>query len=146
MSQIQYISILTIIFLAMAFNGQMDHLQFHDSQYNPAKTWRNKYAKDQEGALIPISKSPGYYLGLYTPAYKEAFPFSSTALVAFTDPWHRSKAICFGLWRSALVLTAAFLWQLSVVGWKNTLMYAGVYVAIWIIQSAGFHLAYSIIY
>lgn len=145
MSINKHISILLIVFLAMAFNGQMDHLMFHDSQYGPAKTWENKYAKDSEGALLPLSKSPWYYLGLYKPAYKEAFPFSSTALVSFTDPWHRSKAICFGLWRLALVLSIAFLWRLSVVGWKNTLMYAGVYMAIWIVQSAGFHLVYTII-
>lgn len=145
MKPIQYISISTIIFLAMAFNAHMDHLMFHDSEYDPAKTWQNKYAKDSEGNLIPENKSPWYYLGLYKPKYKEAFPFSSTALVSFTDPWHRSKAICFGLWRLALVLSIAFLWRLSVIGWKNTLMYTGVYVAIWIIQSAGFHLVYTVI-
>lgn len=145
MKSIQYISILSIILLAMAFNGQMDHLQFHDSQYNPAETWKNKYAKDQEGALIPISKSPGYYLGLYTPAYKEAFPYSSTALVSFTDPWHRAKAICFALWRLALVLSVAFLWRIHAVRWKNVAIYTAVYIAIWIIQAAGFHLVYTLI-
>jgi hypothetical protein len=146
MSYINITIIGVIVVLAGLFNGQMDHLTFHNSEYDPANTWRNKYAKDSEGNLIPETKSPWYYLGLYKPEYKEAFAFSSTALISLTDPWHRSKAICFGLWRLALVLSVAFLWRLSVVGWKNKLMYAGVYVALWIVQAAGFHLAYSIIY
>lgn len=144
MKTVQYITITAIILLAAAFNGHMDHLMFHDSQYNPAETWKNKYAKDAEGALIPLTKSPWYYLGLYKPAYKEAFPLSTTALVSLTDPWHRSKAISFALWRLAVVLSVAYTWRIAVVRWRNIAVYAVIYVGLWVVQAIGFHLTYSL--
>lgn len=127
------------ILLAMAgyFNGLMDYLQFHDSEYNPANTWKNKYKRDAEGNLINPTKAPWYYLGLYTPAYLEAFPFSSTALVALTDPWHRYKMLCFASFRTALILV------FSMGTSYNTIIYIGTWVVLWAIQALGFHIKYT---
>ena len=50
-------------------------------------TWIYKYKRNSNG-LVPVGKSPWYYFGLYTPAYKEKFPLSTTLLVSFTDAWH----------------------------------------------------------
>lgn len=128
-----------VILLAIAgyFNGVMDHLQFHYSEYNPANTWKNKYKKDAEGNIIPNTKKPWYYLGLYKPQYVESFPFSSTALVSFTDPWHRYKLLCFASLRTALILVLA-------TGTSyNTITYIGTWVGLWAIQALGFHIKYT---
>lgn len=52
-----------------------------------AKTWLNKWQL-QKGQPIPSTKAPAYYFGLYKPKYVEAFAYSSTLLVSFTDNWH----------------------------------------------------------
>lgn len=46
----------------------------------------NKWAHDANGNLIPYTKR-WYHFGV-KPKYKEAFPFSSTILVGFTDGEH----------------------------------------------------------
>ena len=131
-----YLSILLVL-AAGFFNGLMDHLQFHDSEYNPANTWKAKYKNDAEGNLIKSEKSPWYYLGLYSPKYVEAFPFSSTALVALTDPWHKYKMLCFASLRTALILVFATYTS------YNTTTYIGTWVGLWAIQSLGFHIRYT---
>lgn len=128
-----------LVLIAGYFNGTMDHLMFHDSEYSPANTWKAKYKKDSEGNLIPANKSPWYYLGLYTPKYVEAFPFSTTMLVAFTDQWHRNKLLCFASLRTALVLVFATYTD------YGTITYIGVWVGLWVIQALGFHLKYTLI-
>ena len=56
--------------------------------YDPSLSWKNKY-----DLTTCQTKAPWYYLNLYTPKYKEAFPYSTTILVAFTDAWHLTNWI-----------------------------------------------------
>ena len=123
--------------VARYFNGLMDHLMFHDSEYNPSNTWKAKYKKDAEGNLIRSKKSPWYYLGLYSPKYVEAFPFSSTALIALTDPWHKYKMLCFASLRTALILVFATYTS------YNIITYIGTWVGLWAIEALGFHIRYT---
>lgn len=140
----QYIAIAIIVLIASAFNGHMDHLQFHDSAYNPAETWKNKYAQDSEGNLVAQDGAVWYYFGLYKPAYKEKFTYSSTLFVSLTDRWHRSKTISFALFRLALVLSIAFLWRINANNTKNVAIYTAVYFVLWGIQAIGFHIVYTV--
>ena len=132
---------LTAILLTVSgyLNGSMDHLMFHDSEYNPENTWKAKYKKDEEGNLIRSEKGPWYYMGLYSPKYVEAFPFSSTILVGITDPWHRYKLLCFASFRTALILVFATYTNYGII------TYIGVWVGLWVIQALGFHLKYTLI-
>lgn len=132
--------ILFAIMLLMAagyFNGCMDYLMFHSSEYNPSNTWKAKYKKDAEDNLIRSEKSPWYYLGIYTPKYVEAFPFSSTILVGITDPWHRYKLLCFASFRTSLILVFATYANYS------TITYIGVWIGLWAVQALGFHIKYT---
>lgn len=126
-----------LLMLAGYFNGVMDHLQFHDSEYDPANTWKNKYRLDSESNPIPSKNKPWYYFWLYRPAYIEAFAYSSTFLVGFTDPWHRNKLLCFASLRTALILVFAIHTN------YNLIIYIGVWVGLWAIQALGFHLKYT---
>ena len=67
---------LAAILLAIAgyFNGLMDHLMFHMSEYNPSNTWKAKYKKDAEGNLIPSKKKPLVLLGFVFPEIRRGFP------------------------------------------------------------------------
>jgi len=71
--------------------GRRDYLSFH-TVHDPASTWKNKYKKDKEGNLVPF-KNAWYYFGFYKPTYQEAFPFSTTMFVAFTDKWHKYESL-----------------------------------------------------
>lgn len=58
----------------------------------------------EEPLLCKQNKRLWYYLWIFTPPYIESFPYSSTALVMFTDFWHCRKffrniwmIICFSL-------------------------------------------------
>ncbi len=133
-----YLSTILLI-VAGYFNGLMDRLMFHVSDYSPSNTWKAKYKKDSEGNLIPTTKRPWYYLGLYKPQYIEAFPFSTTILVGFTDPWHRYKLLCFASLRTALVLIFSMATSYGLI------IYIGVWIGLWAIQALGFHLKYTLI-
>ena len=134
---VNLISSAILVILTGYFNGIMDHLQFHDSNYSPANTWKNKYKKDSEGRLVKSLKAPWYYFRLYAPAYVEAFPFSSTLLVGFTDPWHRYKMLCFASLRTALILVFATYTS------YNTITCIGVWIGLWAIEALGFHIRYT---
>jgi len=77
------------LFLSGAFDGLNQTLNFHypkfkrafpeanDQFWNPAISWKNKYAKDSKGATLTDY---------------EAFPFSTSILVWTTDGHHLSRA------------------------------------------------------
>lgn len=108
--------------VAAAANAVMDKLTFHYGKsvfpqknekllgmgkewWHPnSGSWENKYARDKDGNLIPNNRSPWYYFGLVTPAYKEAFPLSSTVLVFVTDAWHFFQAIMLTAFQLAIAL------------------------------------------
>ena len=95
---------LVLMVLAGALNAVMDKIAFNFGSsifknLNPMfwdvrVSWKNQW----RWPLRPYSS--WYYFGLYTPRYKENFPYSSTFLVWATDAWHLAKALmlaCIGL-------------------------------------------------
>ena len=79
--------VILLIAFAGFWNAKMDDCQFHNPECRD--NWKAKWELTETGNLISLNKAPWYYFKLHQPKYKEAFPFSSTALVAFTDDWHR---------------------------------------------------------
>lgn len=75
-----------MLFVALAgyFKARADN---EVRQNRIAHTWLNKW-KLYNGKPVKAIEAPKYYFGLYKPAFVEAFPFSSTLLVSFTDNWH----------------------------------------------------------
>ena len=53
-----------------------------------AESSYSKYAKNEYGQSIEYDGNSWWYLGLYTPRFKEKFPLSTTWLVWTTDRWH----------------------------------------------------------
>ena len=94
---------LLLLFIAGIFDAARDLISFRYAQsifyklnpyfWDPERSWKNKYR-------MPFEKGEPlwYYFNLYTPMFKEKFPYSTTALVFLTDAWHLLKAlvlICF---------------------------------------------------
>lgn len=117
--------------------GICDDLQFHyadtvfadwdnDRFWNPKISWENKYQINDQGVL--------------TRPLKERFPGASTVFVAVTDAWHLLQTIQYFSIRIAIVLLVSMAKPRF-----NTLRLVLIFLAIWIIQSCGFHLAYTIL-
>ncbi|THH40257.1 hypothetical protein [Neolewinella litorea] len=127
--------VLLLLFLAHVLKGVGDTLQFHyesspyadlgnTSFWNPEQSWKAKYASDPTGEpLRPL---------------REKFPGSTTLFVATTDAWHLSQSLQYACIRLAVCLLAVPL-----LGWRGGWAYAGLYALIWVVQAAGFHLAYT---
>ena len=134
----RYTAIGLLLFVAHFCKGVGDDLQFHysdtvfatwDNQrfWDPDRSWENKYATDDTGELIrPL---------------RERFPGSSTVFVATTDAWHLLQAVQYALIRIALVLLIVPV-QLPRRRWYIPV---AIYVGVWIIQAAGFHLGYTVL-
>ena len=132
-----------ILFAGMA-NGITDTLQFHfptsfaaeyDAEFwNPDVSWRNKYAKDDQGALLMPLK-PRYF-------------GSTTFLVFTTDAWHLFKFLHYALMR--ITLCIALMMYVSNIynpteAWKRVAIFAGMYVGLWGVRSIGFHVFYTLL-
>jgi hypothetical protein len=99
---------LILIIIAGALNAIMDKLVFAFKSsifkdLNPRfwdikQSWKNQW----KWPLQPYDS--WYYFGLYTPRYKENFPYSNTFLVWAVDAWHLSKALMLGLIMLGIVL------------------------------------------
>ena len=133
-----------LLIIAGAANGLMDTLQFHypktgfsekSSFWNPNISWENKWSKNDDGSLI-VPLTPRYF-------------GAATFLSFTTDAWHLSKFIHTNAIRLALlialgaylkprwgILGPSFAWVAWVVIWG----------AVMAVQSAGFHLVYTLIY
>ena len=93
---------LTLFFITIAgiLNAVMDKIAFNYSSsifknlnpkfWNVKESWKNQW----KWPLEPYNS--WYYFGLYTPRYKEHFPYSNTFLVWATDAWHLAKALMLG--------------------------------------------------
>ena len=143
MKKLLFVFAALILSAGMA-NGITDSLQFHYStsfaaDYNPDFwdpdiSWRNKYKKDAQGDLVkPLV--PRYF-------------GSTTFLVAFTDAWHLFKMIHYALIRIALcvalVMIISAIYAPAEI-WKRAAVFIGLYVGLWLIQAAGFHLFYTLL-
>lgn len=88
--------LLLVLILAGMFNAAMDKIAFTFnnsifSKLNPLfwdvkVSWKNQYKQP----LRP-STPKWYYFKIFQPPYEETFPYSSSALVMFTDAWHLAK-------------------------------------------------------
>ena len=79
-----------LLLLAFVFKGIMDKSsegKFASAFWNKTESWEYKYAS-------PLTKGTDWwYFGLHKTTYKEAFPFSSTLFVPFTDGWHLAQFV-----------------------------------------------------
>jgi hypothetical protein len=99
---------LILIIIAGALNAIMDKLVFafkssifkdlNPRFWDVKQSWKNQW----KWPLQPYDS--WYYFGLYTPRYKENFPYSNTFLVWATDAWHLTKSIMLGLIMLGIVL------------------------------------------
>jgi hypothetical protein len=78
-------------------------------KWNTANSWKHKWAW-KDGKQLPYTKK-WYYFGIITPQHKEAFFYSSTALVWLTDKEHLFQMIKFKFIFIAILLTA---WPMSI--------------------------------
>jgi len=132
------IIILLLVFVAGASKGLSDTLQFHYSQsifsagkynqnyFNPDLSWKNKYQDYDHGDR------------------SEAFPLSTTALVALTDAWHLSQMFQTLAW----VLALLFSWRLGYEFYNNQrlsklLAVFSLFVLVYLSFQIGFNLTYD---
>lgn len=102
---------IALIFISSFLKAYMDYLQF-----TYIDSWRNKWKLHSNEPLKEYNKK-WYYLWFLTPKYKERFPFSSTILVAFTDPWHKIQ-MCF-LWCVFILIVTykvQYTWWVDLIG------------------------------
>ena len=105
------ISIGLLGFLAYLFNELEDESvrnrwKKHQNFLNTKSSYKNKWALDKDGNLLPSEKN-WYYFGV-VPPYKERFPYSSTLLVFLTDGEHLFQFLKFRM------LDIAFL----IIDWR----------------------------
>ncbi len=86
---ITLLTILILILIAGYCNGKMDFIKENNLDKD---SWKNKWYWSVNGLRAPFS---GWYYPFFKPAYKEAFPYSSTILVFLTDSWHFYKFMMF---------------------------------------------------
>lgn len=99
--ELYYYIIIILIVSASVADAIMDTIQFRLSSsrlpqnrwWNPQFSWYMKWKMTNEGCIIPNTKRPWYYLGLYKPTFVEKFMWSSTILVFTTDAWHMGKSL-----------------------------------------------------
>jgi hypothetical protein len=97
----------SMIFLGLAITayscGQcVQHGKFKWGQRNPFGFWgsmsdgrKYKYADALFGGYSKVLAPNTFYYRFFKIRYKEAYPFSATFLVAFTDIYHLSQSISF---------------------------------------------------
>lgn len=92
-----FITSIILLVIAFASKALMD-LSGADKFTGKEYVKNRSYTSDDKW-LLPYT--PGirsiWYLWLYKPKYREAFPYSTTALVFLTDYWHRKQFIFLNL-------------------------------------------------
>lgn len=78
-----YVLLFVFLIGAAFFKGKMDAIADEGIK---SEDWGNKYNFSK-----PTNFNHWWYFGLYNPRFPEKFPFSSTALVMFTDQWHSQQ-------------------------------------------------------
>ena len=118
----EHVAPAVLVFASGAFEGVMDHLQFHDdgnSQFwSPSISWTNKY-KNHDVA--------------------QGKTFAGKYMVWTTDGWHMMK---FG---RNITMFAGFTLKLTTGTKKRWYWYAVEGVSYWAINRAGFNLTYSLL-
>jgi hypothetical protein len=120
--------------IAAACTG-LDNWELFRNGYAAKQDWRNKYAKDSQGALIPAPDRLYYHL--FSLTYKERFPLSATALVALTDRWHLYKTASVFANRTALAL---LIWPNILPEWWGL---PTIWLALTALWAFGFHIFYT---
>jgi hypothetical protein len=118
----EHIAPAALVFVSGAFEGVMDHLQFHydkpDQFWNPDISWKNKYKGGD-------------------PA--NGMTFAGKYMVWTTDGWHMMK---FG---RNLTMFAGFTLKVTTGTRKKWYWYVVDGVSYWAINRAGFNLTYHIL-
>jgi hypothetical protein len=97
----QYIS-LGIAIMAYTCSQLVQHDKLRWGQKNPFGFWgsmsdgrKYKYADAPFGGYSKVLAPNTFYYRFFKIRYKEAYPFSATFLVAFTDIYHLSQSVSF---------------------------------------------------
>lgn len=119
------------LLIAFYYKGRLD--KSSDGKFillskNKANTDENKYAFP----LTPYTPV-WYYFSLFKPAYKEIFPFSSTALAFLTDYWH---------WTQFRYLQGMFV-AISLGMAYNLKSFLIIYLIIHLLYAIGFNYGYE---
>lgn len=118
----EHVAPAVLVFASGAFEGVMDHLQFHGDNGNkfwdPAVSWRNKY----KGGNPANGKT-----------------FAGKYMVWTTDGWHMMK---FG---RNITMFAGFTLKVTTGTKKRWYWYAVEGVGYWAINRAGFNLTYYLL-
>lgn len=158
-TSILIILIVSIILCIIAgvSNSIMDTIQFHwDSSIfskieNKKKRewWKSKGDKKYKGHMLSYQMSQTrhlwYYFGLYKPKFKEAFPYSTTALVWMTDSWHFFQMIMFSSLQLAIIVPVTFIFYhtIDINWWQTGLFGLGSFTLLKISQSSFFELFWN---
>jgi len=114
----EHVAPAVLVFAAGAFEGVMDHLQFHYDKpnqfWNPSTSWRNKYRNRD---------------------VSQGMTFRGKYLVFTTDGWHLMK---FG--RNATLFTA---FTLKIGEKKKWYWYLAEGAGYWFVNRVGFNLTYK---
>lgn len=151
----QVLIIISLLIIAQLSVGLMDDVNFHydtsfpakkewrEDFWKPVESWKGKYRKDSEGALIAAPEN--WYYNSFDISYKEKFPLSATLFVSFTDAWHLLKTISEACTRTVIVLLGIWLYGSTLTAKRKWLYGSAAWVAIFIIQSLSFHLTYTLL-
>jgi len=100
---------------------------FLPTRFHKSKSWVNKWKRVPSeyfgvpAFLVPNTKPLWYYLWLYNPEYKEAFPYSSTFLIFGTDFWHGCQTlfhICIYLSLFTMSFSPLYAGVVGIVAWR----------------------------
>ena len=124
------IELLCIVF-ASACYGVISHLVFHNKKrgdgFFGSQSWKRKYKRNKEGNLYAAPDNDYYkFFGI---KYKEAFPWSATALVFITDGFHLFQ------WVLLKLIFIGFSVEDGVVNWS-------LFLLMWITWSIVFNIVY----
>jgi hypothetical protein len=96
-----------------------------------SSSWESKWYVHNHH-LMPNKKKVWYYLWLYTPPFKERFPYSSTFLVSLTDSFHKIETL-----RIVAVIVA-------ILGYKSFgLPIVAEFGLLWLVRTVGFSVVYE---
>lgn len=123
--------LITLLFFAGLFDALRDlSAEAHSSlprKWHKGYSWVNKWKRVPSeyfgvpAFLVPNTKPLWYYLWLYNPQYKEAFPYSSTLLVFLTDFWHGCQTlfhVCIYLSLFTMSFSSPFAGVVGIIAWR----------------------------
>lgn len=138
------IYIIFLLILAGISNSIMDTIKFRfyesklkfiSKEWFLPDSWKLKW-KWKNNQRILNNKKLWYYLWLYKPQYKEAFPYSTTILVFLTNAWHFFQFIMLSSFQAAISITISMVycfnwWQFIVIFFIIKIIYNSTFELFW---------------